>query len=400
MAQQVKGFREYFVLSKGSRFFMLIQFLNGLYHAAFWVVFFLYLSSLGYEKYIIGILSGIGLYASFFTLFASGYIADRFGRKPTLIAGCVVSIFSISLFLLNPNPIFLGAASALNGMSNAMIAPSVNALLSEKEPESRRKYVFSLTQSVSLIGAAIGTIMLTSVTPLGEFFGSIQEGFFLIFYVYFLVAIYRLVCAILVKEEYKKKGKGRTKYMPTSWKVIGLFVITNIIIGFGAGMVVPWFPIYFEETFKMSLTDLGLLFALNHILWAATNLIMPVMASRFGSVKAIVVSQGMAIVLLVLLPNSTWLALAIVLYMARMILMNIAVPLANALEMNLVREEDRSTATASHMMSWQVSNGTGQMFGGFLMSMIGMSFTFYITAAIYAVYLTLFFIFFRKYKKI
>ena len=138
VAKASTGFGEYFVLSKGSRFFMLIYLLNGLYHSAFWVTFFLYLSFLGYEKYLIGILSGIGLYASFATLFFSGYIADRFGRKPTLVAGAFVSLVSICCFLMVPHPLLLGLASGLTGVSNALLTPSLNGLLSDKEPESRR----------------------------------------------------------------------------------------------------------------------------------------------------------------------------------------------------------------------------------------------------------------------
>ncbi len=162
--------------------------------------------------------------------------------------------------------------------------------------------------------------------------------------------------------------------------------------------MVPWFPVFFKEKFEVTLLTLAVVFLINSVVWALCVLIIPLFADRFGSVKTIVVAQSLAICVILVIPNSPVFLMAALFFIIRIVLMNIAVPITNAFQLNLVKSDERATLSGFLFSTWLVSQGTGTLIGGVLFSGI-LSFPSYIAASIYVVYLFLFWLFFRNIEK-
>ena len=116
----------------------------------------------------------------------------------------------------------------------------------------------------------------------------------------------------------------------------------------------------------------------------------------FTLVEVLVV---MAIMVILLIPNSPYFVMAAVFFIVRIVLMNIAVPITNASQLNLVKLDERGTLTGFLSLTWQISQATGTLIGGWLFSGNNISIPFYVTAGFYVVYIVMFWIFFHKMEK-
>lgn len=393
-AKEIAGnFLDY---SKEAKSFLMLLFLDGFAQMAFWFTLMLYLYYLGMSLLSIGFISAIGTFVAAATQFFAGYIADKVGRKKVLLIGVFLAAVGVWLFLLEPNMLILTIASIINGLAMAIFGPAQNAFISEKTSKKKRKYLFCLTAFFKQIGSAVSLFsIIIAVLILKDYEFSIVSTFQLFYLSYAIAYIVKIFLCFKIPERYDSK-RSRSWVIPRSWKIMLKFGIANLIIGLGAGIMVPWFPVFFKLEFDVSLLTLAILFLVNSLVWAVCVLIIPLFASRFGSIRTIVVSQGLAILVIIIIPNSQIFLIAAIFFIVRIVLMNIAVPITNAFQLNLVKGHERATLTGVHFFSWQVSQATGVLIGGWLFAGTNLAIPFYVTASIYAVYIVVFYLFFRK----
>jgi MFS family permease len=93
-----------------------------------------------------------------------GALGDRWGRRPFMIAGPLLSFIQVSLFAFTPmsNPLpYLLVLQVLSGLSGAMITPSVLGYLADFTVRSRayRMRIMSFYELVTSGGIAVGTVL-------------------------------------------------------------------------------------------------------------------------------------------------------------------------------------------------------------------------------------------------
>jgi predicted MFS family arabinose efflux permease len=195
------------------------------------------------------------------------------------------------------------------------------------------------------------------------------------------------------------KSHASSEQRSTAMRQIAMFAVPQAVIGFGAGFVIPYFQVYFEQRFAVPLEDIAVAFMLNSLVMAAALLLIPKAAERLGSVHATLMTQVGAIVLLVIIPFVPppyyWLCVA--LFIARMVLMNVSGPILTAFMMQRVPAHARGTATSVTMIAWISSNSLGMFFGGFMWNTGGGYYTqFIICTSLYVVATCLYASFFLK----
>jgi len=122
-------------------------------------VLILYLGVLGHSTVLFGTLSVIMEVANVVVLLASGYLADRYGRKRMLIISGILSTIGMGMFaFFETIPAFI-IASILLGASSGFWGPAFNALLTVKTKPKRRKYLFSLNAIIGHTGSGIITLI-------------------------------------------------------------------------------------------------------------------------------------------------------------------------------------------------------------------------------------------------
>ncbi|WP_413807705.1 MFS transporter [Streptomyces sp. OE57] len=118
--------------------------------------------SLGLAGWLVGLILGVRNFSQQGMFLVGGTLADRFGYKPLIIAGCVLrTVGFAALGLVDSLPALL-AASAATGLAGALFNPAVRAYLAADAGE-RRVEAFALFnifyQAGILLGPLVGMVL-------------------------------------------------------------------------------------------------------------------------------------------------------------------------------------------------------------------------------------------------
>jgi MFS family permease len=203
-------------------------------------------------------------------------------------------------------------------------------------------------------------------------------------------------------KETKRLKKERTEildFFPRKSKsILPKYVLTGSIIAFGAGLVVPLMTLWFNWRYGISDAISAPILTVSNILIAFAMLAAPLLAKRFGLIKAIVVTQIASTVFMFATPVSPSYALAGVVYSMRALLMNMANPLSQSMIMGLVAEDERGTASGISGALWRLPNALSTWIGAWLMGIGLLMEPFFIAGLFYIISITLFWYFFKKVK--
>jgi MFS family permease len=118
--------------------------------------------TLGLAGWIVGLVLGVRNFSQQGMFLVGGTLADRFGYKPMIVAGCVLRTLGFAtLGLVDSLPALL-AASAATGLAGALFNPAVRAYLAADAGE-RRVEAFALFnvfyQAGILLGPLVGMVL-------------------------------------------------------------------------------------------------------------------------------------------------------------------------------------------------------------------------------------------------
>lgn len=88
-----------------------------------------------------------------------GLLADRLGRRPTMLAGLVGTAVAQGLLYAAPNAATLALAAALLSCAGSMVGPAAGALLADTVAPDARRAAFSLIHWAINIGTAIAGVL-------------------------------------------------------------------------------------------------------------------------------------------------------------------------------------------------------------------------------------------------
>ena len=343
---------------------------------------------------------GIATFASSIPL---GIAADKYGRKKMLFLSNLIAGIIIVVFAFTVNPLVLLAAAVFEGISEAAFSASSGALLAEKAEASKRNSVFSLYGFAQSMAYGIGSLAIPGVV-LFEFFGfsnKVSHGF-----LYVAFAVLSLVSTVLllkVTESNRNRNIVKTDHASKnsrkrSRRILAKYVLCSGIIAFGAGMVVPLMTAWLRLQYGIPDLVSGPILGFVSIVIAVATLASPMLAKKFGLVKAVVVTQAASTLFMFLTPLSSSYIIASSVYTVRALLMNMASPLSQSLIMGLVDEDERGMASGVNAALWRLPSALSTFIGAYLMSIGLLAAPFFVASILYAISIGLFWFYFRKTK--
>lgn len=401
--------------SRNAKLFLASVFLAGLSFSAFGVIFNLYLVELGFREGFIGNLLSVGALAMALLALPAGLVCDRIGRKNSLLlSGFFVSVF-VLVRAITLNESWLLAASALSGVASAFAVVTQAPFLMENSSPQERTHLFSINFTAALISGMIGTALGGKLPDLFRAFVPTLtkiQGYRLTLVTSALFSFATVIPLLFVREGAHEEKGDRIK---VSWRevedlvIIGKFSINNLLVGAGAGLVIPFFNLYFAKRFGATSTEIGLYFSGSQIITAAAVLLGPVAARRYGKLKTIVYAQMLSLPFLIFLGGlEKYLTFAVLAFWVRACLMNMSGPLSSAMSMEMIPEKKRATAASLMNMSWELSwAGTTALSGHIMQNpgivigkifLAGYSIPYYLTALLYFIATTSFYLFFKDYQ--
>jgi MFS family permease len=164
----------------------------------------------------------------------------------------------------------------------------------------------------------------------------------------------------------------------------------------GAGFIIPLFNVFFKLRYSATSETVGTIFALGNVTVGIASLGIPVLSERLGKLRSIVACQFLSMPFIMLVTISPNLALSTGAYLARGTLMQMAIPLENAFQMEMVTENERATTSGLMTMADNIPRAVSSSISGGMMSGSDFYTPFLFTTLTYFASSSLLYVFFRK----
>lgn len=371
----------------------------------FIVIYNFYVRELGYSESVNGQIISMASLATAIILVPAGIIGDKFGRKRIIFTGILVSGTLLILRALAADETMLVYLAFAAGLSGAFLQVSGIPWLAENSDPSQRVNLFSLHFA-----------LMTAASVIGNMLGGILTDFFGLFYsnleslritlligaaIYLggAVPAYKFRAPANRMEKPQTDGAGRKK-QSFNWSIIALFAIAQMLIGFGAGLVIPYLNLYFAGRFSASTSTTGFIISLGQAATAFAMIIGPKVVKRVGEVRAVVILQLLSLPFLLLTAYTQNLWLAAIGFLFRQALMNAGNPIQSSLIMSRVDDSMKGLANSINQtvfnLGWAfmgpVSTGIVVMYGDYW----GYAYVFTITASLYLISSVYFYLVFGR----
>ncbi|NLI77045.1 MAG: MFS transporter [Candidatus Riflebacteria bacterium] len=377
------------------------QCLVGLGGGIFSVLFNLYLKSGGFQEDAIGRLLALQSLAAALASIPMGWVADRTSRRTAYLIG--LSAISTGYFLASQTvetlPIVL--ASVIAGCGNGAMMVAVQPFLQEHSHRRQRPYLFSLNFSLVLAMNILSGFLagwLPGFFRASGWVGPIDEhrslqlslvaGAGFIFLALLPGGRLSKAAARTVAGGTAEPAAGTTAEAAQAWALVGRFMLTSALIGAGAGMIVPYFNLYFRDWTGASIAQIGTVFALGQMGTAIGGISSPWLARRAGLANGVVLTQALSLPFMVIMAWRHEFWLCAVCFIFRGAFMNMSSPLRQETLMSTIPARFRARASAADAMAWNLA-WAGSMFvsGGIIRQWgyapcLGVTFACYLASSI------------------
>lgn len=393
--------------SANARMYLAFNFLTSLYVGMASVIFNLYIIKLGYNEQFLGLIISATMIATGLFAFPAAQVCDRIGSKKSLLLSGILSTIVLYLLYVLTSQEWLLMLSLLSGIFSTVPTIIAAPFMVENSTAEDRIYLFSVNFALfvvaTVLGMAIGGYLPQIWTSVFGVDGGNITSYRYTLYASLVVAIVSIVPLMFLKEKKKvcvesPKFGTMVKELAASATVKRLVTI-SCLIGLGAGLIVPFFNVYFNKMLSATPGQIGLIFALAQASMAVGAIAVPYMVSRIGKVKTVSLTYMLSIPFLIVLAVSTNLYIAGAAYILRMLFMNMSVPIANSFSMEIVHSEEMASVSSLTSMGSYISIAVSSYIAGVLMSYGSYLLPYMATCLLYLAAATLYFKFFRKYEE-
>ena len=334
-----------------------------------------YLTSLGFSAFRVGVLTTATLLGSAALTLAVGLAGHRVPARRLLFAACgLMALTGIAFSQVHAFwPLALvGFAGTLNpsGGDVSPFLPLEQSLLAHAGPPSQRTHLFARYSLTGTLMSAVGALAVGVLTPLRSLTGLPQltliEGAFVLYALLALAAaaLYRNLPAQPAETE-----APRTPLGPSRANVFGLAALFSLD-SFGSGFIVQsLFALWLFHRFGLSLAVAGAFFFWTGALSAVSQLAAPILARRIGLVRTMVFTHlpaSLCIVAVAFAPNAQ---VAFALLVVRALLSNMDVPARTSYVMAIVTPAERAAAAGVTNVPRSLASALSPSLAGLLFSL-------------------------------
>jgi MFS family permease len=384
--------------SRNARLYLLSEVIIGLAFSVYMLIFNLYIVSRGYPRSFLGELQALPNLISLFGAVPAGVLVDAIGRKRALILANIMQTAGALGIVLSPGPTWLRLSMITFGLSQSLWMVSSAPFLMENSTEKERNMLFSahfgLTTLVGFVGTLVGGFLPTFFGGLLNVDVESATAYATTLGVTVALSAVSLIPVLLIGDGRRPAKAELGSFLP--WrniqnpKLAFRIFLPNIIISLGAAILIPYMNLFFKETYPISDKVLGTLFAVSSVVTGVATLASPLLAARWGRIRALVFTQLASIPFLLLIGFSGIFWISGISFWVRAALMNMGNPLFNAFAMEQFAERERATVSGLMGMSWNIGWTIGPYLSGYMQASPSIGFppifvitcTFYVVAAI------------------
>jgi MFS family permease len=368
------------------------------------VLFAVYLAQLGFDSLLIGIVLTATVLSSALYTFSVSFVADRFGRRRTLVFFALMDFVAGSLLFLSTAwwaPVLAGIVGNMT-VGAGEVGPFLSleqAIIPKTCEPKHRTLAFSWYNLVGYGSSSIGAL----IAGLPQYFGSGPAAYRPLFAAYLASGLIgSLLYAKLSKSVEASLEANSTrppilsaKSKPIVQKLSALFSIDAFGGGFIGTSIIAY---YFYERFSLQLTSLGLIISATQIVTAISFLAAERIARRIGLLKTMVFSHIPSNLFLTAIPFAPSALSAVFLLLCRHSLSQMDVPARQSYVMAVVEEPDRTAAAGFTNVSRSVASSVSPSLAGYAIANLWIGFPFVAAGSLKLAYDLLIYRSFRKTK--
>ncbi len=340
------------------------------------VIFGVYLAQLGFSAFAIGVVLTFTVLSSAFYTFVVSFIADRIGRRRTLIFFALTDFAAGSLLFLSTAwwaPVLAGIVGNMT-VGSGEVGPFLSleqAILPRTCDSKRRTLAFSVYNLVGYGASSLGAL----IAGLSQYFGPGVAGYRPLFLAYmgsgllgaFLYSTLSKKVELGHLTQGKKHAALSPKARPIVFKLSALFSIDAFGGGFIGQSILSY---YFYTRFALDLSTLGEIFFATQIVTELSFLLAERMARRIGLLRTMVFSHIPSNVFLIAVAFAQTPLSAVILLLCRHSLSQMDVPARQSYVMAVVDESDRTAAAGLTSTTRTVSSSISPSIAGYAMGAI------------------------------
>ena len=414
--QQFRGFE------RNARLYLISNALSGISAGIFVILYNLYLTALGYRADFVGATLFVGTLGGGLAIFPAGVLIDRWsGKKILILSNAVLGLVGIGTILFRqPGPLLFCAF--LTGVAGAFVLVINAPFLTRNSMPAERPHLFSLNifvaQSTTVLGEVFGGALPTWFQHNPRWLNSLPASLNWLLATQTEPRAYQLalLCAgalslpsflplFLMENDRPERVRENARVARgASWRdwlhaasrytqpsAVRAFVFTpffalilvQIFTGLGAGLLIPYFNLFFVRHLNASPALFGLIDGAANGLNALTTLFAPWLARRVGRVNSIALTRLCSLPILLTLGFTSSLPLAVGLYPLRQSTMDMSQSILQVFSMEAVAKEHRGLANSTYQVTFQIPWALTSSLGGLLIVRAGYAPIMVITACCY-----------------
>jgi MFS family permease len=332
------------------------------------VIYAVYLGQLGLDPFLIGIVLTLTVLSSALYTFIISFLADRIGRRKTLVFFALTDVLAGSLLFLSTS----WWAPALAGIVGNMtvgageVGPFLSleqAILPQTSRTERRTLAFSAYNLIGYGASSVGALLVGLPKYVGYpplFLGYMVSGL-----------LGAVIYASLSKgvEPDPSRG-GRRSVLSASgrrtvFKLSALFAVDSFGGGFIGQSILSY---YFYIRFNLDLGTLAIIFFATQIVTALSFLVSERIARRVGLLRTMVFTHIPSNVFLIAVALAPTPLLAVALLLGRQSLSQMDVPARQSYVVSIVDEADRTAASGLTNSIRTVSSSVSPSLAGYALA--------------------------------
>ncbi len=396
--------------SRAARLFLWMTIIYGVIYSGWQLFFNFYVLQSGYSREFLGLVNSMPSAAALVFGLLIGRLSDRIGRKSALVIGIAGSTVCMLAEVSVRVPDLIVIAAFLNGIFNSLFLVSQAPLMMKLSSGQNRTMLFSLNYGLQTISGAVGSVFAGQLPAI---FGGLLSvpahsaaAYQAVLVTTLLLGATSLLPLWLMKEPAAQAeprtaaGGDRPTPGRLSSSLLALtarLAVPQVIIGFGAAILIPYMNVFFKDRFSISDSALGFLFSLSSLLIGVGSLAVPHFSTRLGGkIRAIIVTQGVSLGFLLLAGFAPVLWLSAAGYLLRTMLMNMASPLYSAFCMERSPQQHHGFVNSCLNLSWNIGWAVGPYVSGVVQQYYGFAPLFIATAILYGLAILFTWAFFRR----
>lgn len=403
--------------NRAARLYLIMTIIDGMIYSGWQLFFNIYMLQSGYTREFLGLVNSMPAAAGLVFGLLVGRVSDRIGRKPSILIGIGFSgIFMLAQITFH-QPVIIAASAFLNGVFSMLFIVSQAPLMMKLSSAKNRTMLFSLNLGLQTISGSVGNLFAGQLPGI---FGVLLHvpadngsAYQAVLILSILLGTTSLIPIWLMKEPPSiastdqptpQPGKGTASHKKLSPALLALtakMTGPQILIGFGAAILIPYMNVFYKDRFHISDSYLGFLFSISSLLIGIGSLLAPWLSTRLGGkVRAIVVTQSVSLVFLLMTGFAPFLWLSSIGLLMRTALMNMAAPLYSAFCMENTPEQHQGFVNSVLNLAWNIGWSVGPFISGVVQDRYGFPPLFITTAILYFLAILISWAFFKNMDKV